>query len=250
MKKNLLWLLAILMLASCSKEKKQSDFKQKVVFTYQIATEMPMTKAVNTDAITEWIADQLPANISIRLTDANGIRYNITTGSEIELPVGIYTVTGKDTPTASANIAGSSVFFASRPALSVNTTIEITYTQKQYVIPATYAAFGIVVDRAETASASFVSSHGETGNVPFTDTNNAGIVFVNGNLESFVVDVTLTPIASGDAETTYTFKTAYSQTSISPTFGNYYILHPKGISSVEGGTFSYSIGDFRAVDVE
>ncbi len=44
MKKNLLWLLAILMLASCSKEKKQSDFKQKVVFTYQIATEITISQ--------------------------------------------------------------------------------------------------------------------------------------------------------------------------------------------------------------
>ena len=250
MKKILLWACALLMLVSCDKENKQVETKQKVVFTYQIATEVPMTKAVNNDGIMEWIAAQLPENISIRLTDANGTRYNITTGSEVELPVGIYTVTGKDTPTASAYIAGATLFFASRPALSVNTTIEITYTQKQYVIPATYAAFGIVVDNEETASATFVSSHGETGNVPFTTVDNACIVFVNGNLETFILTVTLTPIASGDAETSYTFKTAYSQTSISPTFGNYYIIHPKGISSVDGGTFSYAIGDFRAVDVE
>lgn len=250
MKKFIFGAFTLLMLVSCHKADERVETKQKVVFAYQIATEVPMTKTINNDNLIDWIAEQLPTSVSIRLTDANGTKYNITTGSEVELPVGIYTVTGKDTPQASANVVGSNAFFTSRPSLSINTSVEVTYTQKQYVIPATYTAFGIVVDRTETASASYVSSHGETGNVPFTEVDNAGIVFVSGNLDTYSLDITLSPISSGDAETTYTFKTAYSTSSISPTFGNYYIIHPKGISSVEGGAFTYSIGSFRAVDVE
>lgn len=250
--RKIVFVLAACFLAACSKDVQVSDAQvQKVTFSYRIATEVPMTKAVNNDAVIDWIAAQLPEVINIRLTDANGTRYNIQTGSEVQLPVGIYSVTGKYTPSASANVVGSDVYFStSCPALVVNTSIEVTYTQKQYVIPATFGAFGIVIDTDETASATFQSSHGETGNVDFANVSGAGIVFVNGNLDTHIIYVTLNPANSSDEATTFTFKTAYSQTSISPTFGNYYILHPKSQSSVDGGTFSYAIGDFRAVDVE
>ena len=169
----------------------------------------------------------------------------------MELPVGIYTVTGKNTPTASASVVGSDVFFSiTRPTLTVSTTIEVTYSQKNYVIPATYGAFGIVIDSEETASATFASSHGETGNIEFATIGTSGIVFVNGNLGTHTLDITLNPVNSADQTTTHTFKTAYDAATISPTFGNYYILHPKAQSSVDGGTFSYSVIGFRAVDVD
>lgn len=210
-----------------------------------------MTKAVNNDAIADWIESVLPAQLALRLTDANGVRYNIETGKEVELPVGIYSVSGKNVPAASAGIAGSDVFFSvSRPTLTVSTSIEVTYSQKSYVIPATYGSFGIVVDKGETASASYQSSHGESGSIEFAEVGTSGIVFVNGNLGDFTLDVTLNPVNPADQTTTHTFKSAYSATTISPTFGNYYIIHPKAQSSVDGGTFSYSVIGFRPVDVE
>lgn len=249
--RKFLFIALLLAVASCKKGTEEIA-TQKVTFGYRLVTEQSMTKAVNNDDIADWIEASLPQKLSIRLTDANGVRYNIETGSEVELPIGIYTVTGKNTPTSSAAVAGSDVFFSvSRPTIVVNTTIEITYTQKNYVIPATYGAFGIVVDYDETASATYQSSHGESGSIEFARIGTSGIVFVNGNLDSFVLSVTLNPVNSGDNEvTTYTFKTAFSASSISPTFGNYYIIHPKGISSVDGGTFGYSISGFRPVDVE
>ena len=252
MRKVFLGIIALMLLSSCSKVRVQEiPQKQKVTFGYRLYNEVAMTKAVSNDSIIDWIAEQLPTTISLRLTDANGTRYNITTGSEVELPTGIYTVTGKSAPSASAYIVGSDVFFSSaRPTITINTSVEITYTQKSYIIQATYGGFGIVIDKKETASATFASSHGETGNIEFSQIGTAGITFVNGNLSTYSLNVTVNPVKTGDAQTTYTFKSEYSQTSITPTNGFYYILHPKGINSVDGGTFSYAIADFRAVDVE
>ena len=249
--KKLCILALVLAFVSCNKVSIEEIKTQKVVFEYSLVSEHPMTKAVNTGDITAWIESVLPAKISLKLTDANGTRYNVETGSEVELPIGIYTVTGKSNPTASASVVGNDVYFStSRPSLVVNTSIEITYSQKNYSIPATYSAFGIVIDYEETASATFQSSHGETGNIDFATVGTSGIVFVNGGLGSYILDVTLNPANSGDQTTTHTFKTAYSAETISPTFGNYYIIHPKAQSSVEGGAFSYSVSPFRAVDVE
>lgn len=240
----------ILAFVSCNKSG-ESPASVKVRFEYSLVTEHSMTKAVNNDAIADWIESVLPAQLALRLTDANGVRYNIETGKEVELPVGIYSVTGKNVPAASASVVGSDVFFSvSRPTLTVSTTIEVTYSQKNYVIPATYGAFGIVIDSDETASATFASSHGETGNIEFAEVGTSGIVFVNGNLGTQTLDVTLNPVNGADQTTTHTFKTAYDAATISPTFGNYYILHPKAQSSVDGGTFSYSVIGFRPVNVE
>lgn len=255
MKKITILFAMVLCLASCIKPKSENSVedhsKQTVVFDFRLVEEVPMTKAVDNNAINEWIENALPSKISLKLIDANGTRYNIETGTSVELPVGIYTVTGKNTPTASASVVGTDVFMSmSRPTLIVSTTIEVTYTQTSYLVPATYGAFGIVVDLEETATASFSSSHGEQGNIEFATIGTSGIVFINGNLDSHILNVTLNPISSADEVTTYVFKTAYSSTTISPTFGNYYILHPKGISSVDGGTFGYSISPFRAVDIE
>ena len=241
----------IMALVSCSKAEVESPALVKVRFDFSLVSEQPMTKSVNNDDIADWIEASLPAKLSLRLTDSEGVRHNIETGTEVELPVGIYTVTGKNTPTASASVVGSDVFFSvSRPTLTVSTTIEVTYSQKNYVIPATYGAFGIVIDSEETASATFASSHGETGNIEFATIGTSGIVFVNGNLGTHTLDVTLNPVNSADRTTTHTFKTAYDAATISPTFGNYYILHPKAQSSVDGGTFTYSVIGFRAVDVD
>ena len=252
MKRFVYLALALIALTSCDKDQKAEEAKgtQKVTFQFRVEG-VPMTKGVNQDDIADWIEAALPEKLALKLVDANGTRYNIETGASVELPVGIYTVTGKNAPTASANVIGSDVFFSvSRPTIKVNTTIEITYTQTTYIVPATYGAFGIAVDFSETASASFASSHGESGNIEFATIGSAGLVFVNGELGTYTLDVTLSPVSSADEATTYQFKTAYSSTTISPTFGNYYILHPKNVSSVDGGTFTYSIGTFRAVDVE
>ena len=239
--RKFLFIAILLALASCKKGTEEIA-TQKVTFGYRLVTEQSMTKAVNNDDIADWIEASLPAKLSLRLTDS---------GTEVELPVGIYTVTGKNTPTASASVVGSDVFFSiTRPTLTVSTTIEVTYSQKNYVIPATYGAFGIVIDSEETASATFASSHGETGNIEFATIGTSGIVFVNGNLGTHTLDITLNPVNSADQTTTHTFKTAYDAATISPTFGNYYILHPKAQSSVDGGTFSYSVIGFRAVDVD
>jgi hypothetical protein len=250
MKRITFFALLLLACASCTKSNKHS-LTQQVVFEFRMVEEQPMTRAVDNDAIADWIETALPEKLSLRLTDANGVRYNIETGTSVELPIGIYTVTGKNAPTASANIASNDVFFStSRPTIAVNTSIEITYTQKNYVIPATYGAFGIVVDYTETANATYESSHGETGNIEFAQVGTSGIAFVNGTLGTFTLNVTLTPANANDYEqTTYTFQTAYNANSVSPTNGNYYIIHPKGKSSVDGGSFTYSIAGFRAVDV-
>ena len=241
----------VLVFVSCNKVRVEEIKTQKVVFDYSLVSEHPMTKAVNTSDIADWIESALPAKISLKLTDANGSRYNVETGSEVELPIGIYTITGKSNPPASASVVGNDIYFStSRPSIIINSSIEITYSQKNYSIPATYGAFGIVIDYEETASASFQSSHGETGNIEFSTIGTSGIVFVNGNLGSYSLDVTLNPVNAGNQATTHTFKTAYSAETISPTFGNYYIIHPKAQSSVEGGTFTYSVADFRAVDIE
>ena len=253
--KKLLCFISLIALMACSAGQEeileQKSDLAKVTFGFQLVSEVPMTKAVNNTSIAQWIESQLPEKLSLKLIDANGVRYTVETGASVELPTGIYTVTGKNVPSASASVIGSDVFMSvTRPTITVNTTIEVTFTQTTYIVPATYGAFGIVIDKEETASASYTSSHGEQGNIEFAEVGTAGIVFVNGNLGTFTLDVTLNPVSSSDEITTHRFQTNYSATTISPTFGNYYIIHPKGISSVDGGTFSYSIGNFRAVDIE
>lgn len=247
----MIFLFALMLgLASCNNDKELAEPQMvKVNFGYKMVTEVPMTKAVNNNEINDWIEAQLPQTISLRLTDANGTRYNIQTDSEVEIPVGIYTVTGKISPQSTAALAGSDLYLSNTaPILMVNTTVEITYSQKTYVIPATYGSFGIVVDYDETASVSFQSSHGETGNVTFATIGTSGIAFINGNLSGFSIAFALTPVSSANEVTTYTFQATYSESSISPANGNYYILHPKSMSSMDGGVFTYSIGSFRAVD--
>ena len=251
MKKITILFAMVLCLASCCRSEKAEDRNTQIVtFDYRVYTELPMTKAVNADGITSWITGQLPSTISLKLTDANGVKYNIETGSAIELPLGTYTVTGKSAPTSSGSIVGSDIYFSkTRPTIVVNTTIEVTYTHTTYTIPATYNSFGIVVDYTETASATYASSHGETGTIDFAPVGTSGIVFVNGALDTYILDVTVNPCNGGDKITTYTFKTAYSQSTISPNMGYYYILHPKKITSIEGGVFSYSVSNFQAVDI-
>ena len=251
--RSVLFLFALMLgLASCDKDREVTEPQSvKVCFGYHMVSEVPMTKAVVNNEINDWIEAQLPQTISLRLTDANGTRYNIQTNNEVEIPVGIYTVTGKSVPSSTASLAGTDLFLSNTaPTITVNTTVEITYSQKTYVIPATYGAFGIVVDYDETSSVSFQSSHGETGNVTFATIGTAGIAFINGNLSGYSIMFSLTPVSTANEVTKYTFQATYSESSISPANGNYYILHPRSVSSVDGGTFVYSIGGFRAVDVQ
>ena len=251
--RRVIFLFALVLgLASCSNKVEVKETQLvNVHFGYAMQVEMPTTKAVNSSDINDWIEDQLPQAISLRLTDANGNRYSIQTNTAAQLPVGIYTVTGKSTPTSTAALAGSDLFLSNTaPIIKINTTVEVTYSQQNYVVSATYGSFGIVVDREETASVSYQSSHGEVGNVDFATIGTAGLAFINGELQSFSIMFSLNPVSNSNEKTDYTFQASYSESSISPANGNYYILHPKKASSIEGASFSYSIGSFRAVDVQ
>ena len=252
MKKLLIFVLSLLTFVSCcKKDKKFEDLTQKVIFSYKAVAEKPMTRAINNNAIIDWIGEQLPTSISLRLTDSNGNKYTVETGSEIELPLGVYTVTGKSIAPSTQNVVGSDVSFSSiQPSLNINTILEVVYSQTQYTIPANFTGFGIVIDYEETASATYQSSHGESGTIQFATIGTAGIVFVNGNLDTHSLDVTLNPVNNSDKQTTYTFKNEYLSTTISPTFGNYYIIHPKAITGIEGGLFSYTVDRFQAIDIE
>lgn len=82
MKKITILFAMVLCLASCCRSDKAEDRNTQIVtFDYRVYTELPMTKAVDADGITSWITGQLPSTISLKLTDANGVKYNIETGT-------------------------------------------------------------------------------------------------------------------------------------------------------------------------
>ena len=252
MKKITFLFLVLTTLVSCNKVKvTEIRCTTKVTLTYSMVTEVPMTKSVNQSTIATWITNNLPTNISFKLTDSKGTTFRVANGTEVELPCGSYTVTAKYTPVSEANVVGSNVFFSTlEPTIVVNTTLDVTYDRANYTVPASFGCFGIVYDLDEVSAATFVSSHGESGTLPTTTVGESAFVFMNGDLESAIVDVTLTPRQAGFKQTTYTFKSSYDLHCVTASFGNYYIIHPYAINSVDNGSLSYSVDSFTAVNVE
>ena len=252
--RRVIFLFALVLgVVSCRNKIEIKEIKPEtatVCIGYKMVSEIPMTKAVNQEQINQWIIDNLPTNVTFKLTDAQGNRTNVTCGTPTEIPLGTYTVTARYTPVSDGSVVGSDVFFSkTEPIIIVNTSLEVTYDKANYVVPATFGSFGIVYDLNEVASATYVSSHGESGSMPTTSVGQTAFVFVNGLLDTQYLEVTLNP-RSGYKLAKHTFKSAYDPDCVTASFGNYYIIHPYEITSVEGGSLTYSTNGFVGVEVE
>ena len=241
--------MAAALLVSCSKERATLSATQRVRVGYEVVSERPMTKGT-TDPVAEWIGANLPASLQMTLTDKDGKTYNVTTGEEVELPIGTYSVVASAYPYPRTEIIGSTVTISNaHPALTINATLEVSYTQKSYTVPATFEAFGVAVKLDEIDGARYHTSRATSGTLTFAQVGDYGVTFINGDLESFSVDIILLSGGVG-AETTYTFKKAHDSETISPTWGNYYLLHPRKVITVDGGQIGYETDTFGAVDIE
>lgn len=244
-------LVLLLIMTGCSKSVKVKELYQQVTIGYNMYSEEPMTRSVYTNSVLGYIEDALPASITLTLTDGDGNKTTVTTGQSVSLKLGTYTVKAKYTPQSVAQVFGSSVYLSNEPSLSINTTLTITVEQTSYVVGANYTCFGIVVDNEEVESASFVSSHGESGvlNMNPAGSNAYGIIFVNGPLDTATMDIVLTAKDISLKNTTYTFYVNSNTGDVYAQYGKYYILHPKVKTSVDEGFLSYVGDDWTEVEI-
>jgi len=201
-----------------------------------------MTKATNQGVIT-FLENYVPTNVELKLKSRTDT-YTVQLGKPTTLPIGSYTVTGKYKPLSQSSVISSDVYISTIPSISISDEITITPTQSNYVVNATYSCFAIVVELTETASATFVSSHGEQGTIEFAKSGTLGTIFITGNLDPHYVSVTLNPVSSDNEVTTFTFKSTYSADAIYAERGKYYLLHPNEITAIDEGYINWNLASW------
>lgn len=241
---NLIVAFVIVAMTSCSKRVEVKELVQTtdVVLGLQMVQSGSMTKATNQEVIT-FLENYVPTNVELKLKSGTDT-YTVQLGKPTTLPIGSYTVTGKYKPLSQSSVIGSDVYISTIPSISISDEITITPTQSNYVVNATYSCFAIVVELTETASATFVSSHGEQGTIEFAKSGTLGTIFITGNLDPHYVSVTLNPVSSDNEVTTFTFKSTYSADAIYAERGKYYLLHPNEITAIDEGYINWNLASW------
>lgn len=216
MKKFLLIFTSLLALA-CSK---QPTGVVTVRFDFVIEQGAFPTKAIADD-----IMSTVPSALDLVLTGSDGHTFNATTGQEITIPVGTYTVTGGHNPSLVQNIAQNTRYTTKSPIIEVNTSVTIEEGVTSYQVQGSYKSFAVCVLPSEVASWKAAFTNG-TQEVDCVKTSDLWFVFVTGNLTGAMSFITTLTSPTGQSKE-YTLYTNPNDTNgIRAYYGKWYLLHP------------------------
>lgn len=231
MKKILLFLL--LAAVACTK-----PATQLVSVRFDYTTE---SGQFPTKSIADEIMATLPASLDLVLTDAYGKTWNVTTGQEITIPVGTYSITGGYSPDAVQTIA-SGKYTTLSPIIEVNDSATIVEGTTEYQVTGSYKSFAVCVLPSEVTEWTAVFGGGQQ-EVECDKTSDLWFIFVTGNLtggSAFMTKIT----ADTGVFKEYTLYTNPNDTNgIRAYYGKWYLLHP---FTYQTGTFGLSLPEWES----
>ena len=221
--------------ASCSK-KEVHEHLVPVRFEYSTEVGRFPTKGV-----ADVILSALPSSLSLTLTDEKGQTWEVTTGQEILLPLGTYSVDGGHAPEMVQNISQGTRYTSHTPVIQVADEVEIVEGVTEYLVSATYGSFAVGVLPSEVSGWTGTFRAGSE-DVNCIKTDDLWLIFVTGNLtggSSFYTTIT-TPRGVSKEYKIYT--NSGDSGGILAEYGKYYILHPDSVT--QGGVFGLSLPEW------
>ena len=180
---------------------------------------------IPTKSIPDAIAATIPASLDLVLTSSDGKTYSTTTGQEISLPVGRYSVTGGYSPSEVQVVASGRSYTTHSPIIEVNDSVTIVEDVTSYQVAGEYKSFAVCVlpEEVSTWTAVFRGANAE---IDCVKTSDLWFVFVTGNLTGGSAFMTKVETANGEYKE-YTLYTNPNDTQgIRAYYGKWYLLRP------------------------
>lgn len=217
--KRTLTLMALLLLAACSKVAPPGD--RLVTISIGLAGQ--------TKAATDAIAAALPASVDLQLVNtASRSYYYVTTGSAVTIPAGTYDVTGTYRPAASQYIGSTDGYLSTAPAFTVADAITVTEDGQNFSVAAAFDCFAVAVDAMDVATWTAVLEGVEAA-VAYAEYQRDRVVFVIppvGNMR-----MTVTPSDPRYEQASFNFTTNQSTAALQGATlaenGHLYVLRPR-----------------------
>ena len=245
----LAFVASLALFVSCAKDAELQN-EETVTFTlgYRLVDSNSMygTKAVANEEVLFAITQCLPESINLVFKKSgSSSSVSVTTGTETTLAVGTYTVTGTFFGDQVGDLIGQSCYFANKPYLTFNTTLEIVAGTSNYIVNGTINSFAIVADYDEVSAVSYYNNQSALKTLNMLRFDNMGLIFCQGTYTDIPLRVVLIPLdATKYKETTFGFSTNSSTTKYTyAQVGKFYKLHPAEAGN-SGPVIGYGFPDF------
>ena len=237
MKKLIIIAMAILSAISCTE---REDELVTVKFGYSNFERGKLTKVEQEPTIDDLILSSLPTEFPLDLYDKmNNIHISAEIGKEVSIPVGEYTIRGRNeiAPSNSINV------ISEVPQMSIYETVKISKDINQYNLKAKFKCFAIVVDFNEISKVDV-----DGADIQFKRNGRYGIVYVNKFEKDFTVNV-YPKDDMYNKKRSFFFSSKNVNGYVYCQEGYYYIIHPK-IVDLFGTSFSIEYDSLKGKDLK
>ena len=229
MKKILLALLAlggIFALPACTKQATDTA-PEWATITITLRPDYD-TGRFPTKALGEDIAATLPTQMALTLANkVSGETYDVTTGTPIYMPTGVYSVVGRTAPAARQYIYADTHYTSAEPLVVVEDELEITSATANYSVTAGYRCFVIAVNPANVSTWTLQTGEAWPA-VEKTTGSDTWWTFVVGDFDNTHPFRTMVTFTDGEV-LDYKFHTRdASAGGILADFGKWYLLRQAG----------------------
>ena len=150
MKTKILLLTVLALVMGCTKISTPS--KDAMMVTFQVGgirTGNIATKAGGPETILTATAPTGTLSLKVASTTNTARKYTAQAGEPIAIPADTYKVTGEYVPEAATQVWHGTAY--REPRFSVSSTIEVTDTETDFTLPASYDCFALIIDFQECA---------------------------------------------------------------------------------------------------
>lgn len=173
--RKLVTLALLCLVAACAKEPAPEAAVKVVLEVANLRSGNIGTKA-GVPAILNVTAPSGSISLHLQSTAVAARQYDVTTGQEVELPAGTYTVTGSYNPSYSCEVYRGRGY--NTPPYSVSQSITITEGVTNYSVDAIYDCFALVIDYTQAEKYKHLNKNASPVDVPFVDDGDYGVLYV------------------------------------------------------------------------
>ena len=249
MKKTLLALLALgaslAPFCSCNRQDAAPELPAFATITIGIAPTYDTGTFPTTKGIADEIAATLPSQMTLSLTNkASGESYEVLTGTQVRVPVGAYSVTGRTTPAVRQAIYGDTHYTSAEPLVVVEDDLEVETGRTTYTVTAAYRCFVLAAEQAG-AGGWAVKADGEWTAMEHMTTPELWWTFVIGDFDADHPLRTMLTLSDGSG-LDYAFYTRDPQAGgILARYGCWYLLR-SGSTTPQSGSLSLALPEWTA----
>lgn len=213
-------------IASCNKEATTTKPTPTRFISYEMAGSTMYTRAPSSNEVLSIISEALPEHVATVFSGTKTLVVN--TGEYTQIPSDTYQVSGTFLGEQYGGILSSDCGGVSlQPAVRINQTLTINDEETQYALSGSYFCFALVWDATVVDRITFNDAYGQTHEMPYLSEGDTRLVFVQGNLETNYLTLTVYPIDTETyKETEFTIATKQLNGICRAEFGKWYMLNP------------------------